>query len=266
MRRSPEPEVVTTRRCEREGRVVDGSRHGHLGGRALDAQVGRPARAVYVPCSPCPSDARPTFERPQVVTRPPPQAAAPGVLVDEAAGVGRRLLARLRDPRERRPAEPGAADVEAAIGEEAKVDAAPDMDVDRARSRRRAVGDDRHDRGRDLIGVGEAFWRRSSAARVCPTEPLMVSPPSTSSSCPVTYRDASLARKTATSPISDGVGDAAERDPLLVRRAHLGRVRRRVQRRVRRAGREGVDRDPVRRELERRAFSSARRSRPSRSM
>ena len=45
-------------------------------------------------------------------------------------------------------------------------------------------------------------------------------------------------------------GDAAERDAVLVVAAHLGRVGDRVQRRVGRPRREGVDGDPVRPELD----------------
>ncbi len=50
-------------------------------------------------------------------------------------------------------------------------------------------------------------WRPGSCGPhvlACPTEPLIVRPPSTRSSWPVMYRDASEARKTAASPISDG--------------------------------------------------------------
>ena len=58
-------------------------------------------------------------------------------------------------------------------------------------------------------------------------------------------------------------GDAAERDALLVVRAHLRRVRRPVERRVGRARRQRVDRDPVRAELDRERLRERPGRRPS---
>ena len=74
MRTSPWPTVVTMRRDSVNGASTTVPV-------AVTSEVVRStcrsaaARAVYVPCWPWPSDAAPTFDRPHVVTSPPPQAS-----------------------------------------------------------------------------------------------------------------------------------------------------------------------------------------------
>ena len=95
-----------------ERRVEDVQRRPRLRRRPFDGDLRRRARRV-VPWRPMPSDASPTFESPQVVTRPPDQSRPRPA--DQVAGIGCGVLADLRDPGERRAPEPRGADVQTPI-------------------------------------------------------------------------------------------------------------------------------------------------------